>query len=152
MSTGSGDFDAVLNFRDVGEFINSQGDVRTPRLRVGKLFRSARLDEATEADRQHIANAIGIKTVVDLRSQTEHINAAKKYNDSNAVGESPAVRPSNDQPGSSLKIAGLDYAEINLNGKGFERALVWQLSYMNLARLIFNMALGELPNVSSPPS
>jgi hypothetical protein len=35
---------------------------------------------------------------------------------------------SNDALADSIKIPGIDYLEINLNGKGFERSLLWQLS------------------------
>ncbi|RMD44255.1 hypothetical protein DV735_g822, partial [Chaetothyriales sp. CBS 134920] len=106
-------FDRVLNFRDVGEFVRP--------LKRGLLYRSAQLDDATPSDRSTLTNRLNLTTVIDLRSTTEHIIAAKKHADG---------------------IPGLDYAEINLNGRAFERALVWQLKYSSLARLLFLMALG----------
>lgn len=32
-----------------------------------------------------------------------------------------------------VRIPGVNYLEINVNGKGFERGLLWQLSYWNIA-------------------
>lgn len=132
----------VLNFRDVGGFINSLGGQDKPKLRSKRFYRSARPDEASEADKIMLADVVGIKTVIDLRSDTEHINASKKHQQLSQLEETiTTVAPST--AGNTVpKIQGVDYADINLNGKGFERALVWQLKYISLARLIFNMALG----------
>ena len=120
----------VLNFRDVGGFINTLPNARTPILKTRRLYRSARPDEASAEDKKYLKDDVGIKTVLDLRSDTEHINAAKKH----GKQETSSAEVN--------KIPGLIYRKINLNGKGFERALVWRLRYISLARLIFNMALG----------
>jgi protein-tyrosine phosphatase len=133
-------FDSILNFRDVGEYINKC--TGTNSLKTGILYRSARLDNATTADRSKLLDQYHIWTVVDLRSKTELINAAKAHSDAVALAQSATVPASEDFVAEPLKIPGLDYREINLNGKGFERSLIWQLKYSSLARLIFNMALG----------
>lgn len=133
-------FDDVLNFRDVGEYINKRTNAQT--LNTGMLFRSAKLDKASAADRNKLVKQLNIKTVIDLRSKTELINAAKKHSDTVAVAHSAAVPASANVIAEPLKIPGLQYREINLNGKGFERSLVWQLRYTSLARLVFLMALG----------
>ena len=133
-------FDRLLNFRDIGKNINQISASAT--LKDGLLFRSAKLDDTSPADRDKIINDFGIKTVIDLRSKTEHINAGKKHSDAVAIAQSAAVPTSNDFVAAPLKIPGLNYADINLNGKGFERALVWQLKYSSLAKLVFLMAMG----------
>ena len=133
-------FDNLLNFRDVGQYINQI--TKSSLLREGLLFRSAKLDATSLADRQKIVNDVGVKTVIDLRSKTEHINAAKKHSEAAKVAQ-PAAVPSSDKAITTpLKIPGLTYADINLNGKGFERALVWKLKYTSLAKLVSLMALG----------
>jgi protein-tyrosine phosphatase len=137
---GTPSFDCLLNFRDVGRYINQANKSRT--LKEGLLYRSAKLDDTSLADRSKLVHDIGIKTVIDLRSKTEHINAAKKHSDAVAITQSAAVPSSNDAIATPLKIPGISYAEINLNGKGFERALIWKLKYTSLARLIFLMAVG----------
>jgi len=40
----------------------------------------------------------------------------------------PAVVKLNNALAEPLKIPGMTYLEININGKGFERSLLWQLS------------------------
>ncbi|KPI45524.1 uncharacterized protein AB675_788 [Cyphellophora attinorum] len=128
----------VLNFRDVGSFVNNCNAGSAPKLKPQRLFRSARPDEASSADKNFVANVVGIKTIIDLRSDTEHIMAAKKHQQADKVSTPTSRDPAAGVP----KIPGLKYEEINLNGKGFERSLVWRLKYISLARLIYNMALG----------
>ncbi|KEF63078.1 uncharacterized protein A1O9_01054 [Exophiala aquamarina CBS 119918] len=124
------EFENLLNFRDVGAFINAT--VGSPVLKPALLFRSARPDEATPADRHQLVDQHHIKTIIDLRSSTEHINAAKKRGVDQFAGAAAEA----------VQIPGIHYANINLNGKGFERYLVWQLKYLSLAKLVLLMALG----------
>lgn len=124
-------FDKILNFRDVAVFVNQHEDRVI--LRPRRLYRSARPDLATASDRVKLSQEHGLKTFIDLRSKTEHIEAAKKL--TNGSRASPAALE-------AAKIPGVRYAEVNLNGKGFERHIAWQLSYVNLARLATNMLLG----------
>ena len=134
-------FEKLLNFRDVGEFIRSRH--ADAQLKKGLLYRSARLDETTQADREKLVNTFKIRTVIDLRSKTEHINAAKKHSETvSFAAQSAAIPVGNDFVATPLKVPGLDYAEINLNGKGFERALLWQMKYRSIAKLAFLMAAG----------
>lgn len=135
-------FDQLLNFRDVGSTINLY--TKASLLKVGLLYRSARPDDASGADRAYLTETLGIKTIIDLRSKDEHINAANKYASSNGqpTRNSAIVPQSNQHLGSSLHIPGIHYVEINLNGGAFERALLWQLSYTSLIRLLWLMACG----------
>ena len=137
-------FDNLLNFRDVGAHINTI--VGRHVLKPGLLFRSARPDEASKSDCDVLVNKYKIKTIVDLRSKTEHINAAKKRSDVGPGVESAAL-PASEQAFDKtvrdpVEIPGVRYAYINLNGKGFERHLIWQLKYTSLAKLVFLMAAG----------
>lgn len=122
-------FDNLLNFRDVGAHINAI--LGRPVLKTGLLFRSARPDEATRSDRDQLVDKCKIKTIIDLRSKTEHINAARKRSEADDITA--------DKP---VEVPGIQYEYINLNGKGFERHLIWQLKYTSLAKLVFLMALG----------
>jgi len=138
--TSLSQFDNLLNFRDVGLHINTI--VGSPILKTGLLFRSARPDECSPSDRAQLVNKYKVQTILDLRSKTEHINAAKKRSDTAPASQSAAV-PSSDRPeDSAVHIPGVRYVYINLNGKGFERHLIWQLKYSSLAKLVFLMALG----------
>ncbi|KAK5027472.1 hypothetical protein LTS07_007074 [Exophiala sideris] len=133
-------FDNLLNFRDVGAYINAI--LRSGVLKTGRLFRSARPDECSQSDREQLINKYKIKTILDLRSKTEHVNAAKKRSEV-ALASKSAVIPSADQAvQQDIRIPGIRYAYINLNGKGFERHLIWQLKYTSLAKLALLMALG----------
>ncbi|KAJ3004316.1 hypothetical protein HKX48_001319 [Thoreauomyces humboldtii] len=59
----------IVNFRDVGR--NYNADSRTRMLKPGNLFRSGRLDDATTDDLALLTDMFGIRTVIDLRSETE---------------------------------------------------------------------------------
>lgn len=128
---GPAAFDNILNFRDVAVFINREQKESV--LRPGKIYRSARPDSASPLDKKKLTQKYGLKTIIDLRSKTEHIEAAKKL--------ASTTLTKADTP-EAAKIPGIRYAEVNLNGKGFERHIAWQLSYSNLARLATYMALG----------
>ncbi|KAJ9605090.1 hypothetical protein H2200_010480 [Cladophialophora chaetospira] len=137
-------FDNLLNFRDVGAHVNDI--IGQPVLKTGLLFRSARPDEASQSDRDQLINKYKIRTIIDLRSKTEHINAAKKRSEV-GIGLQSAALPSSDKAfeksvKDSVEVDGIRYRKTNLNGKGFERHLIWQLKYTSLAKLVFLMALG----------
>jgi protein-tyrosine phosphatase len=133
-------FDHLLNFRDVGITINSYIDGKS--LQPGRLYRSARPDETSTADRAHLTQVLGIKTIIDLRSNTEHINASKKL-DAPPVYSTAIIPQSSEYVTSSLQIPGVNHVQINLNGGAFERALLWQLKYTSLVRLLIFMACGH---------
>lgn len=133
-------FDHLLNFRDVGAHINAI--LGSQVLKTGQLFRSARPDECSLSDRDQLINKYKIKTILDLRSKTEHINAAKKRSEVDLASQSAVIPSSDDAVHQATQIPGISYVYVNLNGKGFERHLIWQLKYTSLAKLIFLMALG----------
>lgn len=133
-------FEQILNFRDVAVSINDPGNA--PRLRSGLLYRSARPDLASASDREKLVEHLKISTIIDLRSKTEHIEATQKYRETRRSTGDAALPLSDDHIADAIKIPGIDYAEINLNGKGFERHLIWQLSWWNLASLAGHMMLG----------
>lgn len=131
---------SILNFRDVGETINKlQG---THILREGLIYRSARPDEASPSDRSALVSKYGIKTIIDLRSTTEHIEQAKKH-DADAKLQASAIVPKSDEKAADvLRIPGIKYRDINLNGTAFARALMWKLRWSSLAKLISLMIAG----------
>ncbi|KAF4624017.1 hypothetical protein G7Y89_g14160 [Cudoniella acicularis] len=124
MEVSPSPFQNILNFRDVGKTINDFLGEKL--LAEGKLFRSARPDDATLSDRKRLKEEYGITTIMDLRTLTEHANQAKKREGDLKI---PALLQSNDALAGPMKIDGMNYLEININGKGFERSLLWQLSY-----------------------
>jgi protein-tyrosine phosphatase len=69
----------VHNFRDCGGYATTDGR----RMRTGRLYRSGTLDDARDADLRAV-QAIGLKTIVDLRGPKEkkkelpHINGARR--------------------------------------------------------------------------
>lgn len=133
-------FESLLNFRDVATVIN---DAKSKtHLKHGQLYRSARPDFITSADKALLQHIYKVKTIIDLRSKTEHIEAAKKRTELARLASSEASPVSNNLVAEPLKIPRINYAEINLNGKGFERHLLWQLSYRNIAWLAGYMLFG----------
>lgn len=119
-----GDFHNIVNFRDVAGTINTR--LGRNFLREGLLFRSARPDEATTADRDRLRTHYGVRTVVDLRSKTEHARAAEKRAKD---GKTPALLQSNDALAEPVKISGIAYREVRVTGGGFEKLLLSKLSW-----------------------
>ena len=128
-SDGRVRFDKILNFRDVGQSINYFTGQQL--LRPGLIFRSARPDDATETDRAHLVEDCKIKTIIDLRTPTEHLEQARTHatQDEQSTPDLP-------------KIPDISYKSINLNGSTYSNALIWQLSYLQIARLFGLYALG----------
>ena len=52
------------------------------------------------------------------------------------------VAPSNDKAADAIKIPGISYAEINFNGSAYSWALLKQLKYWSLTKLLALMAAG----------
>lgn len=102
-----------------------------------------KLDESSSEDKEALVDRHGIKTIIDLRSRlafdsfalfdaslspkhsTEHIQKAKKHTSTAAI-----------------EIPSIDYRCVSLNGPSFERALLWRLPWLSLAKLIALMGLG----------
>lgn len=132
-----GGFHALLNFRDVGATVNGQLSRRL--IREGLLFRAARPDEATLADRHRLRSHYAIRTVMDLRTKTEHLEAARKRRRDAAV---PALLQSNDALAGPVKIDGIDYREVKITGGGFEKHMLAQLSWPSFLKLILLYLVG----------
>ncbi|KAK1138888.1 hypothetical protein N8T08_001677, partial [Aspergillus melleus] len=118
-------FDNIINFRDVGRSINRL--VGRPILKEGILFRSARLDDASERDKRRLTDELHISTVIDLRSSTEHQMATTKRraelgDEDPAASSAPADQHLVDLPGVRREL-------ISLTGKAFERTLLWKLDW-----------------------
>ena len=128
----------ILNFRDVGQTINDH--THSNQLQTGKFFRSARLDEANHDDRLRLVENFGIRTIIDLRTKTEHIQKEQK---NNAGGSSSEVVPqTRDEVARPLKLDGIEHYQINFNGWAFSRSLISELSWWNTFQLIGLMAMG----------
>ncbi|CAN9392720.1 unnamed protein product [Alternaria sp. RS040] len=130
---------SILNFRDVSEFVNQTTGTR--HLRNGLLFRSARPgDEASFQDRQRLLKEFGVKSIIDLRTKTEHIEQAQKHD--TRIKASAAIPQSNDDVAEPLKIPGITYHEINFNGSAFSRMLLSKLTWLEFFRLAGLMIVG----------
>jgi protein tyrosine/serine phosphatase len=135
---GRSTFDRLLNFRDVGQYVNHITGNQL--LRPGLLYRSARPDDATPTDRQRLLDDFKFKTIIDLRTPTEHIEQAKKYAAATPAPSTPVAAPKD--PLAPVKIAGIKYEDVNVNGSGYSNALIKQLSYFHAAKLFVLYAAG----------
>ncbi|KAF2405479.1 tyrosine/serine phosphatase-like protein [Trichodelitschia bisporula] len=122
----------ILNFRDVGQTINSF--VGMPILQSGRLYRCARPDHASENDRQRLVQEFGITSVIDLRTESEHIQQVEKRQARVGAAESPPEVP--------FESMHLQFFKINFNGSAYSRALMKQLSWINVIKLVSYMAAG----------
>ncbi|KAF2972579.1 hypothetical protein GQX73_g986 [Xylaria multiplex] len=108
-------------------------------MREGVLYRSARPDDATLSDRRQLTEELGIRTIMDLRTKTEHITQAQKRQ---TDSKTPALLQSNAALAEPMQIPGLAYRHVRVTGRRLERALVRQLSWWNFIKLIFLYLLG----------
>ncbi|KAI1490344.1 protein-tyrosine phosphatase-like protein [Biscogniauxia mediterranea] len=130
-------FDNIPNFRDVGKTVNDFLGRKV--LREGVLYRSARPDDATPEDRRRLASELGIRTVVDLRTKTEHLKQAEKRKQRQREAAA-AADPEEEEE--EVRIPGIHYREIKVTGPRFERFLLSQLSWWNFFKLIIIFLLG----------
>ncbi|PNY27637.1 Tyrosine-protein phosphatase [Tolypocladium capitatum] len=127
----------VPNFRDVGKTVN--GFLGQKRIREGVIYRSARLDEATPEDRCIIRGELGIKTIIDLRTETELLKQAEKHRrQPNGLVSSLSSTASAHPP----RIGGIDYQEIRITGRPFERHLLSQLTWWSFFKVVFLFIFG----------
>ncbi|KAI1377388.1 tyrosine/serine protein phosphatase [Hypoxylon crocopeplum] len=131
-------FDNILNFRDVGKTVNDYPGRKI--VREGVLYRSARPDDASPADRKKLKDELGIRTVMDLRSKTEHVKQAQKRQAD--LSKVPIPLQSNAAVAEPVQIPGLQYREIKVTGPRFEQFLVSQLSWWSYFKLIAFFILG----------
>ncbi|GKZ28739.1 hypothetical protein AbraIFM66950_000094 [Aspergillus brasiliensis] len=150
-------FDNILNFRDVGRTINQLVGKRV--LKEGILFRSARLDDASERDKRRLVDEFHIATVVDLRSSTEHQIATNKRlaelgaaaaaaassesssqsTETQTQTQTPAPAPTEPTATASSTSTDIHLPDlptvtrfpVSLTGKAFERTLLWRLDWWN---------------------
>nr|POE63205.1 tyrosine-protein phosphatase [Quercus suber] len=134
-------FEKILNFRDLASINTESGAPTTtsPRITPGLLFRSARPDAATPSDRQQLTATYKIRTIIDLRTPTEHLAARQKFT-STPTPTAPAVAPAD--PKFPMRIPGIAYQDVNFNGASFSSALVKQLPWRQAAKLFGLYALG----------
>ncbi|EHA51574.1 hypothetical protein MGG_07475 [Pyricularia oryzae 70-15] len=138
-TTTTFDFDNIINFRDVGETVNAFLAKRF--VKEGLFFRSARPDDASLHDRKLLRDDLGIRTVMDLRTKTEH-DRQSKMRQAALAGTGPALLRSNDALAEPLKIPGLQYREVRITGRAFERHLLRQLTWLSWFKVIFLFILG----------
>jgi len=92
-------------------------------------------DDASERDKQRLVDELRISSIIDLRTTTEHKLASRKRCLSNGL-ESPDS-PNAIAPGEHfLQLPGVQRHLINLQGRTFEKALVWRLDWYNFLKVI----------------
>ncbi|KAH8198868.1 hypothetical protein TruAng_006976 [Truncatella angustata] len=124
-------FDNILNFRDVGKTTNDFLGKKV--LKEGLLYRSARPDDATLSDRAKLKEHYRIRTVMDLRTKTEHLKQSQKRAADLKV---PALLQSNAALAEPVQIPGLRYLEIKVTGKKFENHMLKQLGWRSYMKLV----------------
>lgn len=98
-------------------------------------------DEASQIDREALVKGIKMSTIIDLRTKSEHIQQAQKRA-AKPVPSAEPLAPSNNQAADAVKIPGITYAEINFNGNAYSWALIKQLRYWSVTKLLALMATG----------
>lgn len=134
-------FQNILNFRDVGAYINHLSSASRPILKPGLLHRSARPDAATPSDRTTLTQTLAIRTIIDLRTPTEHLEALKKHQTTpQSVPTAPGLAPAD--PKHPLRLPGLRYKDTNLNGDAYTSHLLQRLTWPQTLHLYTSYILG----------
>ncbi|OAA66255.1 Protein-tyrosine/Dual-specificity phosphatase [Cordyceps fumosorosea ARSEF 2679] len=105
----------VSNFRDVGQTVNSF------------------LDNASPEDMVYLADSLGIRTVIDLRTNTELARQAAKRT---------AIRLVDPSIPATARIPGIQYHEIKVTGRRFERHVASLLTWWQFFQFLFLYACG----------
>ena len=121
-------FTTVLNFRDVGQTINTL--TSHPHLRPSLFFRSGQPTSASASDASTLSSAYKIRTILDLRSKTEHIRASEAHPSPNHI------------PNAKTEL-------ISLTGSSFEKALFFQLGLADKA-FVFHFSLAHHDFILGP--
>jgi len=123
-------------------------------LRPGLLYRSARPDEASASDQQFLQHTLHLKTVIDLRSTTEHLEQARKHAAAQSSASSSSFPPSlssSDPPAPNTtttpqpypaKIPTIVYHPINFNGTSFSLGLMRRMPLLATGKMLTLLALG----------
>ncbi|EHA19223.1 hypothetical protein ASPNIDRAFT_225619 [Aspergillus niger ATCC 1015] len=127
-------FDNIINFRDVGRTINQLTGKRV--LKEGIIFRSARLDDASERDKRRLVDEFHISTVVDLRSRyyLSQLNSLL-FEPTATASATPTDIHLPDLPT-------VTRFPVSLTGKAFERTLLWRLDWWNFFKVLALVASG----------
>ncbi|KAM0721830.1 hypothetical protein Q7P37_002755 [Cladosporium fusiforme] len=115
----------ISNFRDVAHTLNSPTNTT---LKPSLLYRSALPSTSTPSAQARLTTTYGIKTILDLRTDTEILEHQKAP--SNAP--SPLLLQQKTQ---STAPTTRTTAHISLNGPAYTRALLKRLSYTQTAQL-----------------
>ncbi|KAF7373459.1 Tyrosine serine protein [Mycena sanguinolenta] len=111
-------FTGIYNFRDVGLVVNTLGDKKL--IHEKFILRSGRLDDATPADRE-LLSEYGLRTVIDLRTKSEHIKQKETLVAKNRYLAAPNVEE-----------VPWDIVYINFAGRNFEMNMLKQLKWWQL--------------------
>jgi len=129
----------VLNFRDVGVTVNNH--LGSEWLQCGKLYRSARPDESSLADRATLRDFLKVKTIIDLRTTTEQKQQVQKHQARLKSASGESIESLEDQR--PLRIPGIEYQEVNFNGSTYSMHLIRQLEWLEIFKLLFLMLIGR---------
>ncbi|SMR55098.1 unnamed protein product [Zymoseptoria tritici ST99CH_1E4] len=151
-------FSRIANFRDVA--ISTGKTPSQALLKPGFLFRSAAPDDATPSDQRRLTDDFHIKTIIDLRTDSEHAALLAKEKkspsppadvpDFDIPSDAPSSTPSPSPFGSNgQKIPGMNYVNVNFNGKTYSSAMFSRLSYYHRAKLIALYITGYRPQAIS---
>lgn len=119
---------AISNFRDISTLINNLPP-HPPTLKASLFYRSALPATASPAAIANLSTTHHIKTVIDLRTDTEILEEADKQRASNSPSPSSSTATPPQQPPTTTRLS--------LNGPAYTKALLSRLSYPQYFKLAF---------------
>ena len=119
----------ISNFRDVADLINATSP--QPTLKPHLFYRSALPATASPTAQANLSTTYHIKTILDLRTDTEILEEQKSKPSSIKTSSSRSPSP----PSTSNQT--ITTTHLSLNGSSYSRALLKRLSYAQTAKLAF---------------
>lgn len=123
--------DTISNFRDISILINDPPP-HPPTLKPSLFFRSALPSTATPTALANLSSTHHIKTIIDLRTDTEILEEAEKHKQTRKSKNFPSPPPP-----STTDIPQPTTTHLSLNGHSYSQALLSRLSYAQYFRLAF---------------
>lgn len=129
--------ESISNFRDISTLINPP-QPQQPTLKPSLFYRSALPATASPTAIDNLTTTHHIRTIIDLRTDTEILEEAdKQKQSSSSSSKTPSPTPNKRHPSPPPTSPQITTTHLSLNGSAYSKALLSRLTYPQYAKLAF---------------